>query len=203
MSEPCDYCSTYSITGPIYHEEEPMPDLTKTPTVHLATVVSTWEPDYTDNRENGELPSVTVRLDRYTKLPRLGDRIVVSSSTEGIFGWIREQTTAREDVLDAAIAWADDCWNNNVRWVEGSPIDRLLKATLIAKGFTASAAATPREEEAPSGGTETEGDGIRTFVVRYPHPPGATDEWCLHNGDRLVILPDNSLAVIMGHEESF
>lgn len=110
----CRYttCDLPSYHHPFTPKEEPMPEA-KTPTVHLATVVSTWEPDYSDNRENGSQPSVTVRLDRYTKLPRIGDRIVVSSATEGIFAWIREQTQAREDVLAAAIAWYDECVRNN------------------------------------------------------------------------------------------
>ena len=93
-------------------KEEPMPDLNP-PTVTVATIAevsNVFQCLQEPNVHNGVVTSHHVSLDwpaGVTRPPEKGDTVVVSSSTEGIFAWISEQTKAREDVLAAAIAWAE------------------------------------------------------------------------------------------------
>lgn len=137
-------------------KEEPMPDLNP-PTVTVATIAevsNVFQCLQEPNVHNGVVTSHHVSLDwpaGATRPPEKGDTVVVSSSTEGIVEWIREQTQAREDVLAAAIAWADYCDSIGAnRWYGGSPGRDLYDAVQRAKGLT------PPKPPAPSEDRETE-----------------------------------------------
>lgn len=103
-----------SIMGRALRLEEPM---TEAPRVTIGTVISAWEPDYADNRENRSKPSVTLQMDRQTPLPRMGERVAFAGSVDAIHRWMQESSTLREDVLAAAIAWAEMV--NRFRGVSG------------------------------------------------------------------------------------
>lgn len=80
--------------------EEPMPEARVT----IGTVLSFFEPDDMDNRENGAKPNVTLQFSRGDRLPRIGERVAVAGSVDAIFKWMGSLPAAR--VLEAAKAWA-------------------------------------------------------------------------------------------------
>lgn len=79
--------------------EEPMPEARVT----IGTVLSFFEPDDMDNRENGAKPNVTLQFSRGDRLPRIGDRVAVAGSVDAIFKWMESLPAAR--VIEAAKAW--------------------------------------------------------------------------------------------------